>query len=71
MSYTIALDVGGTFTDVVATDETTVFTGKVSSRPHDEANAVLDAVQIVADHYGRKREELLEETRFLILGTTW
>ncbi|QEH79249.1 hydantoinase/oxoprolinase family protein [Sphingomonas sp. C8-2] len=70
MSYTIALDVGGTFTDVVATDETTVFTGKVSSRPHDEANAVLDAVQIVADHYGRKREELLEETRFLILGTT-
>ncbi|WP_084145472.1 hydantoinase/oxoprolinase family protein [Amycolatopsis jejuensis] len=71
MSYTIAVDVGGTFTDVVATDGADgVFTGKVSSRPHDEATAVLEAVGAVAAHYGRESTEVLADTEFFILGTT-
>ena len=70
MSFTIAVDVGGTFTDVVATDETQVFTGKVPSRPNDEATAVLDAVRIVAEHFGSNQAQVLENTQFFILGTT-
>lgn len=71
MSYTIAIDVGGTFTDVVATDGTdSLFAGKVPSRPRDEATAVLDAVGIVADHFGQDSAGLLAETEFVILGTT-
>src|SRR4051794_25422398 len=71
VSYTIAVDVGGTFTDVVATNGALgVFTGKVSSRPHDEATAVLEAVGAVAEHYGQELSELLDETEFFILGTT-
>lgn len=71
MSYTIAVDVGGTFTDVVATNGSAgVFAGKVSSRPHDEATAVLEAVGIVAEHYGTSSDKLLAQTRFFILGTT-
>jgi N-methylhydantoinase A len=71
LSYTIAVDVGGTFTDVVATNGAVgVFTGKVSSRPHDEATAVLEAVEIVAEHYGQPPGDLLAQTEFFILGTT-
>ncbi|MGW4202809.1 hydantoinase/oxoprolinase family protein [Streptomyces sp. NPDC004726] len=65
------MDVGGTFTDVVATNGSDgVCTGKVSSRPHDEASAVLDAVETVAGHYRTSSTELLAETEFFILGTT-
>ncbi|WP_228000164.1 hydantoinase/oxoprolinase family protein [Nocardia australiensis] len=70
MGHTIAVDVGGTFTDVVATDGNGVFTGKVPSRPHDESTAVLEAVKIAAEHYGRSQTDLLQNTEFLILGTT-
>lgn len=71
MSYTIAVDVGGTFTDVVATNRSEgVFAGKVSSRPNDEATAVLNAVEIVAAHYGVSAAEVLAKTEFFILGTT-
>ncbi|WP_033290664.1 hydantoinase/oxoprolinase family protein [Amycolatopsis jejuensis] len=70
MSYTIAVDVGGTFTDVVATDENQVFTGKVPSRRSDESAAVLEAVDAVADHFGLSAGALLEDTRYFILGTT-
>ncbi|MGW6457446.1 hydantoinase/oxoprolinase family protein [Streptomyces sp. NPDC055078] len=71
MGYTIAVDVGGTFTDVVATHGSDgVCTGKVPSRPHDEASAVLDAVDAVAGHYRKSSTELLADTEFFILGTT-
>ncbi|WP_031466311.1 hydantoinase/oxoprolinase family protein [Sciscionella sediminilitoris] len=70
MSFTIAVDVGGTFTDVVATEGTEVFAGKVSSRPNDEATAVLNAVGIVAEHFGRTAEQTLAGTDQFILGTT-
>src|SRR5262245_28088150 len=70
MSFTIAIDVGGTFTDVVATDESRLFTGKVPSRPNDEATAVLDAVRIVAQDFGKSQAEILKATRYFILGTT-
>ncbi|WP_033292615.1 hydantoinase/oxoprolinase family protein [Amycolatopsis jejuensis] len=70
MAYSIAIDVGGTFTDVVAADGGELFTGKVPSRPNDEAAAVLAAVDSVAGHYGLGREDLLRRTGFFVLGTT-
>ncbi|MFE4667018.1 hydantoinase/oxoprolinase family protein [Streptomyces sp. NPDC056716] len=70
MGYTVAIDVGGTFTDFVATDQSELFTGKVSSRPNDEAAAVLEAVEVIAGHFGRDTTDLLAETDFVILGTT-
>ncbi|WP_329064098.1 hydantoinase/oxoprolinase family protein [Amycolatopsis sp. NBC_01480] len=70
MGYTVAIDVGGTFTDFVASDGSELFTGKVSSRPNDEAAAVLEAVDAIAAHFGRDAAGLLKETDFVILGTT-
>ncbi|NIR41192.1 MAG: hydantoinase/oxoprolinase family protein, partial [Actinobacteria bacterium] len=40
-------DVGGTFTDVVAWDGTSLSTGKVPSTP-DQSDGVLDGVEAVA-----------------------
>ncbi|WP_217167740.1 hydantoinase/oxoprolinase N-terminal domain-containing protein [Streptomyces sp. AC512_CC834] len=70
MTHTIAVDVGGTFTDFVASDRTGMFTGKVSSRPGDESAAVLEAVSVMAEHYGNSTEELLKDTEHIVLGTT-
>ncbi|HTD91050.1 MAG TPA: hydantoinase/oxoprolinase N-terminal domain-containing protein, partial [Burkholderiales bacterium] len=51
--YRIAVDVGGTFTDLVILNETDghIQTLKVSSTPHDPSEAVLNGVQ-------RARKEL-------------
>ncbi|WP_084145336.1 hydantoinase/oxoprolinase family protein [Amycolatopsis jejuensis] len=70
LPYTIAVDVGGTFTDFVASDGDRLFTGKVSSRPGDESAAVLEAVSAIAEHYGLATAGLLENTGHFTLGTT-
>jgi N-methylhydantoinase A len=54
---------GGTFTDVVATDDSQLFTGKVASRPNDEAAAVLDAVRIVAEHFGQSKTQVPDRSK--------
>src|SRR3989304_1216866 len=45
--YTLGIDIGGTFTDLVLFDETskTLTTTKVPSTPGDEAKAVFDGLQ--------------------------
>ena len=70
MTYKLGIDVGGTFTDVVATNDTGLFTGKVASRPADEARAVLEAVAAVAAHYEKNVPDLLAVTTHIVLGTT-
>lgn len=70
MTYKLGIDVGGTFTDVVATNGAGLFTGKVSSRPADEARSVIEAVEAVAAHYKQSVPELLANTAHIVLGTT-
>jgi N-methylhydantoinase A len=43
----IAVDTGGTFTDVILLKEGTLFTLKVPSTPHDPSEAVLDGIRII------------------------
>mgnify|MGYP006266829391 CR=1 FL=1 len=54
MSYRLGVDVGGTFTDVLLTDETGggVFTAKVPSTPADSSIAVLHGIQRVCEQSG-------------------
>jgi N-methylhydantoinase A len=68
--YQLGVDVGGTFTDFVATDGGEVFKGKVSSRPDDEASAVLEAIGVAAKHFELSRGQLLAATETIVLGTT-
>ncbi len=66
----LGVDVGGTFTDFVATNGDGTFKGKVSSRPDDEATAVLEAVAAVSEHYEESVPGLLGATETFVLGTT-
>src|SRR5580693_6513227 len=69
--YRIGIDVGGTFTDMVAVDDlgrTTL--AKVPSTPADPSIGVLDCLQLLADTLGLDRSVLLGETDRIVHGTT-
>ena len=62
--YRVSMDIGGTFTDVVAYDEQagTYAAGKASTTPHDLTEGVFEALaQVVAD---------VSEIGFFVHGTT-
>jgi N-methylhydantoinase A len=69
--YRIGIDVGGTFTDLVAVDDfgkTTL--AKVPSTPADPSIGVLDGLQLLAETLGLDRSALLAETERIVHGTT-
>lgn len=68
----LAVDVGGTFTDIVALDAATgrLTFGKVPSVPSDPGQGVLDAVAFMATQSGLGTGELLARTDVLVHGTT-
>ena len=69
--YRIGIDVGGTFTDLVAVDDLGQTTlAKVPSTPADPSIGVLDGLQLLADTLGLGRSVLLDETDRIVHGTT-
>lgn len=68
----IGIDVGGTFTDLVAIDDggsaPTVF--KTPTTPDDPSNGVLDGIRGLASSMGMDAQKLLGKTRVIIHGTT-
>jgi N-methylhydantoinase A len=71
MSYIIGIDIGGTFTDAVATDEGGILTGaKTPSTPPDFAQGVCEVLEELAASLGLTREELLRQTTYISHGTT-
>jgi N-methylhydantoinase A len=69
--YRIGIDVGGTFTDLVAIDEegATVL-AKVPSTPDDPSLGVLDGLARLAERLGLDRGALLGQTDRIVHGTT-
>tara|TARA_B100000676_G_scaffold284510_1_gene312270 strand:- start:84 stop:2132 length:2049 start_codon:yes stop_codon:yes gene_type:complete len=67
----IAIDVGGTFTDVVATDNTgaTTFV-KVPSTPANQAEGVMHGLQTLAGRRGLTLHALLQGTERIVHGMT-
>lgn len=71
MSYVIGIDVGGTFTDAVAADDSgTIVGAKTPSTPHDYAECVLSAVDQLAGKLGVTAGQLLADTKYVSHGTT-
>src|SRR5713226_8969135 len=69
--FTIGVDVGGTYTDLVATDETgrTVF-AKSPSTPSDQSIGVMAGLEDLARRLGVTRAAMLATTDRLVHGTT-
>jgi N-methylhydantoinase A len=71
MAYVIGVDVGGTFTDAVLTDESGhVVAAKAPSTPPDYSEGVLDVIQLLADQLGSTVETMLAGTHHVAHGTT-
>ncbi len=69
--YHIGIDVGGTFTDLVAVDDLGKATlEKVTSTPDDPSIGVLEALDRLAERLGRSRAALLVDTERIVHGTT-
>src|SRR5258708_39580823 len=69
--YRIGIDVGGTFTDLVAIDPAGVTTlAKVPSTPEHPSLGVLDGLSLLAHHLGLDRAGLLADTDRIVHGTT-
>lgn len=69
--YTIGIDVGGTFTDLVAVapDQAAIF-AKSPSTPEDQSLGVMTGLEDLAGKLGLQRSELLAKTTRLVHGTT-
>ena len=54
MSWTVGVDVGGTFTDFCAIDESTgeIHVGKTPSTPDNPARAIVDGLRALSDRFG-------------------
>ncbi len=67
----IGVDVGGTFTDLVAIDASghTTF-AKSPSTPHDQSVGVMAGLEELARRLGLSRAEMLAQTQRLVHGTT-
>src|SRR3954469_15790901 len=69
--YRIGIDVGGTFTDLVAIDQGgATALAKVPSTPQDPSLGVLDGLDQLAARLGLDRAALLAQTDRIVHGTT-
>jgi len=71
MTYTIGIDVGGTFTDiVVSTPDGRTVTAKAASTPRDQSEGVLAGLTLAAEAIGLSTDNLLAKTARIVHGTT-
>ena len=71
MSYTIGIDVGGTFTDiVVSAPGSGTIIAKAASTPADQSNGVMDGIGLAAERLGLSTGDLLRTTSRIVHGTT-
>ena len=67
----VGIDVGGTFTDLVAVDEAgRVSLAKSASTPEDPSIGVLDGIGLLAQELGLTPAALLARTEVIVHGTT-
>src|SRR3954451_23841380 len=71
LRYRIGVDIGGTFTDCVAVDDSGARSVSKSPTTHGAlSDGVLEAVRVNAEQIGLTREELLAATELFVHGTT-
>jgi N-methylhydantoinase A len=70
--YTVAVDIGGTFTDVFATEDVTgrSYAAKVLTTPGDLQSGVMEGLSRLADEIGLDRADLLARAKRFVHATT-
>ena len=69
--WRIGIDVGGTFTDVAAVDETgRVVIAKCASTPRDQSEGLMEGLGLLAAECGTDLAGLLARTERIVHGTT-
>ena len=69
--WRIGIDVGGTFTDLAAVDETgRVVIAKCASTPRDQSEGLLEGLGLLAGECGTDLAGLLASTERIVHGTT-
>jgi N-methylhydantoinase A len=71
MTFTIGIDVGGTFTDIVVSGRGggTVI-AKAATTPADQSGGVLEGITLAAERLGLTAADLLRDTSRIVHGTT-
>ena len=63
MSYTIGIDVGGTFTDiVVSAPDRGIVIAKAATTPADQSTGVLEGIGLAAERLGVERVLVVEDS---------
>ncbi len=71
MSFSLCIDIGGTFTDcVVAREGGGLRIFKAPTTPGEFARGVMDVLGLAAGHYGYERARFLGEVDSIVHGTT-
>lgn len=71
MTFSVCIDIGGTFTDcVVAKNAESVAIFKAQTTPGEFARGFMDALALAARHYGHDLPAFLAETDVIVHGTT-
>jgi N-methylhydantoinase A len=73
MKYTIGIDVGGTFTDIVVAASgvaAQTITAKATTTPGDQSDGVLHGITLAAQRLGLSADALLHATSRIVHGTT-
>src|SRR5712664_4410885 len=69
--WRIGIDVGGTFTDLAAVDETgRVVIAKCASTPRDQSEGLMEGLGLLAGECGTDLAGLLKSTERIVHGTT-
>src|SRR5437868_10058144 len=69
--WRIGIDVGGTFTDLAAVDETgRVVIAKCASTPRDQSEGLMEGLGLLATECGTDLAGLLRNTERIVHGTT-
>ena len=72
MPFTISVDTGGTFTDVIVSDKKGAMTiGKALTTRDRIFGGMREAIQAAADNLDIPFSSLLDDTNSLIYGTTY
>src|SRR5699024_2475432 len=71
MSLRISTDIGGTFTDIVVTDEKgNVNIFKSSTTPKNHIKGIMNGLKLAADYYNIDLSSLMNKCNFFCHGST-